>query len=530
MMIWSLVNEGKTCKNLCNWMSLAKRGVVAHFSDSLLYYPVAIVGAGPAGMIMSALLSNYRIKHCLIESREAPRNHPQAHYINNRTMEILQGHLPKVFESILKHSEGVETWSDFVYCNSILGKEFVRIDNFGSSILNERFWNYSPTSVTHLPQHQFENLVNDSLDEISLKSNVLTRFKGYEFVKFEAPGKDYHKLKDDYDHNIVQMQLRRVNDAENSHHKTENLMIRSKFLVAADGAHSTIRNQLGIDIIGKRSMLTILNVHFRCEGLTDLLYSHTPRPAMLYFTYHKHTVCIFVLHNSKNDEWVCQIPIVPPFQSLENWKKNGENALMVLLKQCIGIDDVQNELSNRSKTLIKLCPEILSVRKWDMHAQVAESFDNSSLKSNQSVSENSYSKLSPNIFLIGDAAHQFPPAGGFGMNSGIQDAHNLAWKLAMAVKKSDETVKFCKKTDKGQCTSAFLESYNLERRLIAKMNARESLINYHKVSLSSSLVGRNPEHAQLVNNFFENSPFSLSLSSFLSSGLQFIPRDRKSVV
>ena len=66
MMIWSLVNKGKTCKNLCNWMSLANRGVVAHFSDSLLHYPVAIVGAGPAGMIMSALLSNYRIKHCLI--------------------------------------------------------------------------------------------------------------------------------------------------------------------------------------------------------------------------------------------------------------------------------------------------------------------------------------------------------------------------------------------------------------------------------------------------------------------------------
>ena len=34
------------------------------------------------------------------------------------------------------------------------------------------------------------------------------------------------------------------------------------------------------------------------------------------------------------------------------------------------------------------------------------------------------------VFLAGDAAHQFPPAGGFGMNTGIQDAHNLAWKLA----------------------------------------------------------------------------------------------------
>ena len=34
------------------------------------------------------------------------------------------------------------------------------------------------------------------------------------------------------------------------------------------------------------------------------------------------------------------------------------------------------------------------------------------------------------MFLAGDAAHRFPPAGGFGMNTGVQDAHNLAWKLA----------------------------------------------------------------------------------------------------
>jgi FAD binding domain len=34
------------------------------------------------------------------------------------------------------------------------------------------------------------------------------------------------------------------------------------------------------------------------------------------------------------------------------------------------------------------------------------------------------------VFLAGDAAHRFPPAGGFGMNTGVQDVHNLAWKLA----------------------------------------------------------------------------------------------------
>ena len=62
--------------------------------------------------------------------------------------------------------------------------------------------------------------------------------------------------------------------------------------------------------------------------------------------------------------------------------------------------------------------EILSIKAWRMDAVVAESFSNS------------YG----NIFLVGDACHRFPPAGGFGMNTGIQDVHNLAWKLAMVLK------------------------------------------------------------------------------------------------
>jgi 2-polyprenyl-6-methoxyphenol hydroxylase-like FAD-dependent oxidoreductase len=59
-----------------------------------------------------------------------------------------------------------------------------------------------------------------------------------------------------------------------------------------------------------------------------------------------------------------------------------------------------------------------------MHAQVAAQYDTTSA----SAKSGAYG----NVFLVGDAAHRFPPAGGFGMNTGIQDAHNLAWKLAMA--------------------------------------------------------------------------------------------------
>lgn len=59
--------------------------------------------------------------------------------------------------------------------------------------------------------------------------------------------------------------------------------------------------------------------------------------------------------------------------------------------------------------------DILSVNSWQMQAEVAEKYSNEHM----------------NAFLVGDAAHRFPPAGGFGMNSGLQDVHNLAWKLAM---------------------------------------------------------------------------------------------------
>jgi 2-polyprenyl-6-methoxyphenol hydroxylase-like FAD-dependent oxidoreductase len=54
------------------------------------------------------------------------------------------------------------------------------------------------------------------------------------------------------------------------------------------------------------------------------------------------------------------------------------------------------------------------------------------------------------VFLAGDAAHVWPPTGGLGANTGIQDAHNLAWKLAMVLR--------------GDADEGLLDSYEAERR------------------------------------------------------------------
>jgi len=77
--------------------------------------------------------------------------------------------------------------------------------------------------------------------------------------------------------------------------------------------------------------------------------------------------------------------------------------------------------------------KIMSINSWVMHAQVAAKYGNTADSASKNRKE-SYTKNYNNVLLVGDAAHRFPPSGGFGMNTGIQDAHNLAWKLALVLK------------------------------------------------------------------------------------------------
>jgi putative polyketide hydroxylase/tetracenomycin A2 monooxygenase-dioxygenase len=80
------------------------------------------------------------------------------------------------------------------------------------------------------------------------------------------------------------------------------------------------------------------------------------------------------------------------------------------------------------------------------------------------------------VFLVGDAAHSMPPTGGFGMNTGIQDAHNLAWKLASVIK--------------GTAGEELLESYDEERRPVAQANVDWSVSNAKRMrELREAIAG-----------------------------------------
>jgi FAD binding domain len=79
-------------------------------SETVTSTPVCILGGGPVGLLLSSILSGYGVKHCIIERREVPTKHPQAHFMNARTMEILQAHLPLAFQTILRETPQSRNW------------------------------------------------------------------------------------------------------------------------------------------------------------------------------------------------------------------------------------------------------------------------------------------------------------------------------------------------------------------------------------------------------------------------------------
>jgi len=205
--------------------------------------------------------------------------------------------------------------------------------------------------------------------------------------------------------------------------------IQTQFVVAAYEAHSSTRQQIGIDLISENGTLQhLINVHFFSSQLSELLRSRIP--AMLYFVYASAGVAVLVAHALKRGEFVAQIPYFPPHQLSEDFDGN----------QCIKL------LHSLTGKTIKV--DVRSIRTWRMGVWEASRF------------RSKYGRC----FLIGDAAHQFSPAAGFGMNTGIQNAHNLAWKIAMALQ--SKMIRFSEPAER------LLASYESERQPIARLNAK----------------------------------------------------------
>lgn len=159
----------------------------------------------------------------------------------------------------------------------------------------------------------------------------------------------------------------------------EETRIRCRYMLAADGANSTVRQRLGVGTTGPGAMAAVTTVVFDA----DLSSWCARQPAGVYFTMHGSFLPLY-----PEGGWAWFAP-TPGDVAGADWGQ--------LVSRALGAD---------------VPVEVLRVQHWEIDAFMADRFRHG------------------RILLAGDAAHAMPIMGGLGMNTGIADVHNLCWKLA----------------------------------------------------------------------------------------------------
>jgi 2-polyprenyl-6-methoxyphenol hydroxylase-like FAD-dependent oxidoreductase len=203
--------------------------------------------------------------------------------------------------------------------------------------------------------------------------------------------------------------------------------IDARYLLAADGAASPVRRSLGIELMGPRTVQSFVMVHLAADFRSLV----GDAKGVLYFLVDPGAGGPFVCHGADR-EWVY----------MHGWDPEVEPIEAFTEERCR--DLVGAALADPTAEY-----EVLGVSNWHMSAQIAATYRRD------------------RTFLVGDAAHRFPPTGGLGLNTGVADVHNLVWKIAAV--------------DAGWADPSILDSYESERRPVARFNCDQSLANAFKL-------------------------------------------------
>ena len=117
---------------------------------------MCIVGSGPVGMVLSRMLTKFKVPNVVLEQSSALQDHPKAHYLSFRTCEILEDLLEDSFlsDQLQRYAE----WNRFDYCNSVASKPFARVKHFDK----EDFDKWTKFSYS-FPSHYSQNKLNKKL-------------------------------------------------------------------------------------------------------------------------------------------------------------------------------------------------------------------------------------------------------------------------------------------------------------------------------------------------------------------------------
>jgi 2-polyprenyl-6-methoxyphenol hydroxylase-like FAD-dependent oxidoreductase len=266
-----------------------------------------------------------------------------------------------------------------------------------------------------------QNVVEEALDDVVKAARHTTFLRETELVDFEN-GADGVKAT--------------VRDLRTGAPRT----VRARFMAACDGSDSRVREMTGVEVVGAGYLHNMASYYYRA----DLAYlPHAGRYLSLWII--------------PQDRGVPFGPILATGPSADRWlfvhyMTEGEaplteEALISVVRAHWGVPDLEVEL--------------IDMMRWRMQAVLASTFRERS------------------VFLVGDAAHAIPPTGGLGLNTGVQDAHNLAWKLALVLR--------------GQAEDAVLDTYSTERQPYAGAVIQWAIENRERQLRASAAAARRHE-------------------------------------
>ena len=363
--------------------------------------PVLIVGAGPAGLCSSIVLSRLGIRSLVVERHASTSIHPKATGISTRTMELFRawGIEPRIreLEISARFSSSVRT--------DLSSPELER-RSLGYPTAEEAA-GFSPSSPAVLAQDVLEPIL---LEHARSYAGADVRFSS-ELAEIEQHAAG-----------VLATVVDRLGG--------ERTEVHARYLIAADGASSPIRRRLGIATKGVERIGQYLSVLFRADidgivgaerfGLYMVQALGGPAPTV-------------VVPTSNDGRWLVAIP----------WRDELRPASSLTRDDLVGF-------VRRVAGQPDLSVTVLDHQLVDIGAAVAERFRDG------------------NVFLVGDAAHRTAPTGGTGMNTAIQAAHNLMWKIAAVLN--------------GTGGPDLLDTYDPERRPCGERNVLRSLGKLQGVS------------------------------------------------
>jgi 2-polyprenyl-6-methoxyphenol hydroxylase-like FAD-dependent oxidoreductase len=412
--------------------------VVAEVSERSYSTDVVIVGGGPTGLSLALHLDMYGIDCTLVESEPATRGHPKGNTNNARTMELFRK--LGVADGVRDLGVPADHPFDIAFFTRFNGFEIAR-GRTPSRIerLQTRAAAAATDQVPEPPHRANQMFVEQLLFERVATRPHITR-------KFGCTARSFIQDSDGVTVTIAD----RDGTVET---------LRARYVVGCDGSRSLVRRTLGIKYGGEAQLMDVFlaglftSVHLRIPDLYPKFVGH--RRAWMYMSLNPDVHLVMISLNGA-DEFLMQIPT-------QAGTTVDTDSIVARVKKAIGVD---------------IAVEIISHRQWNAGAYlVAEKYQ------------------SGRAFLAGDAAHLYTPTGGYGLNTGIDDSSNLAWKLAAVIS--------------GWGGEGLLASYEYERRKTALRSSEVARgLGKTRIKVEVPAVAEEDSPAgQSARNIIAQSPF-----------------------